>query len=33
VATLGKAFGVNGGYIVAEEAIIRYLRESSPFYT
>jgi glycine C-acetyltransferase len=32
VATLGKAFGVNGGYVVAGEAIIRYLRETSPFY-
>ncbi|MCC6776120.1 MAG: pyridoxal phosphate-dependent aminotransferase family protein [Hyphomicrobiales bacterium] len=32
VATLGKAFGVNGGYVVAEETTIRYLREVSPFY-
>ena len=32
VATLGKAFGVNGGYIVASDAIIGYLRETSPFY-
>jgi len=32
VATLGKAFGVNGGYVVAEETVIRYLRETSPFY-
>jgi len=32
VATLGKAFGVNGGYVVAGETIIRYLRETSPFY-
>jgi len=32
VATLGKAFGVNGGYAVAGETIIRYLRETSPFY-
>ncbi len=32
VATLGKAFGVNGGYVVAGHAIIRYLRETSPFY-
>jgi glycine C-acetyltransferase len=32
VATLGKAFGVNGGYVVAEDTIIRYLRETSPFY-
>ena len=32
VGTLGKAFGVNGGYVVAAEAIIRFLRETSPFY-
>jgi glycine C-acetyltransferase len=32
VATLGKAFGVNGGYVAASETIIRYLRETSPFY-
>src|SRR5690606_37544065 len=32
VGTLGKAFGVNGGYVVASEAVIRYLRESAPFY-
>lgn len=32
VATLGKAFGVNGGYIVANGAIVPYLREKNPFY-
>ena len=32
VATLGKAFGVNGGYVVADETVVRYLRETSPFY-
>src|SRR6516165_8854094 len=32
VATLGKAFGVNGGYVVADDIIIRYMRETSPFY-
>jgi glycine C-acetyltransferase len=32
VATLGKAFGVNGGYVVAAKAVVDYLRETSPFY-
>ncbi len=32
VATLGKAFGVNGGYVVSHETIIRFLRERNPFY-
>lgn len=32
VATLGKAFGVNGGYVVSTKTIIRYLREKNPFY-
>ncbi len=32
VGTLGKAFGVNGGYIVGPETVIRFLRETSPFY-
>jgi len=32
VGTLGKAFGVNGGYVVANDATIRFLRESSPMY-
>lgn len=32
VGTLGKAFGVNGGYIVGPASVIRYLRETSPFY-
>ncbi len=32
VATLGKAFGVNGGYVVASQRIVNYLRETSPFY-
>ena len=32
VGTLGKAFGVNGGYVVAGEGVIRFLRETSPFY-
>jgi len=32
IATLGKALGVNGGYVVADSAVIAYLRETSPFY-
>jgi len=32
IATLGKAFGVNGGYVVAGDTIVDYLREKSPFY-
>ncbi len=32
IATLGKAFGVNGGYVAASRTIVEYLRETSPFY-
>ncbi len=32
VATLGKAFGVNGGYIVSDRSVITYLREKNPMY-
>jgi glycine C-acetyltransferase len=32
VGTLGKAFGVNGGYVASNRAVVRYLRESSPMY-
>ena len=32
IGTLGKAFGVNGGYVVASDTIVGYLRETSPFY-
>ncbi len=32
VSTLGKALGVNGGYAVSSDVIIRYLRETAPFY-
>jgi glycine C-acetyltransferase len=32
IATLGKALGVNGGYVVSATTVIDYLRETSPFY-
>jgi glycine C-acetyltransferase len=32
VGTLGKAFGVNGGYVTSNAGLIRFLRESAPFY-
>jgi glycine C-acetyltransferase len=32
VGTLGKAFGVNGGYIVCSSPVVRYLREKNPLY-
>ncbi len=32
VGTLGKAFGVNGGYVTSSSEVIRFLRETSPMY-
>jgi glycine C-acetyltransferase len=32
IGTLGKAFGVNGGYVATSQSIVSYLRETSPFY-
>jgi glycine C-acetyltransferase len=32
VGTLGKAFGVNGGYVVSSAAVLAFLRETGPMY-
>src|SRR5579872_236218 len=32
VGTLGKAFGVNGGYVTTSSSVIEYLRETAPLY-
>ena len=32
IATLGKAFAVNGGYVVAKQGVIDYLRETAASY-
>jgi len=32
IATLGKALGVNGGYVVSSAPVIAYLRETTPLY-
>ncbi len=32
VGTLGKAFGVNGGYVASASAVVQFLRETSPMY-
>jgi len=32
IATMGKALGVNGGYVVSQRNIIVYLKETAPFY-
>ena len=32
IGTLGKAFGVNGGYVTGSETLTTYLREKGPMY-
>ncbi len=32
VSTLGKGLGADGGYVAADGVIVKYLRETSPFY-
>ncbi len=32
IGTLGKAFGVNGGYVVSAQTVIDFLRETAPMY-
>ena len=32
IGTLGKAFGVNGGYVVSSSDVVTYLRETAPTY-
>ena len=32
IGTLGKAFGVNGGYVVSAAPMVRFFRETAPMY-
>lgn len=32
IGTLGKAYGINGGYVVADKAVTEFLRQTAPMY-
>lgn len=32
IGTMGKAYGVNGGYVVSSKVVLDYLREKAPMY-
>ncbi|MGI6395242.1 MAG: aminotransferase class I/II-fold pyridoxal phosphate-dependent enzyme [bacterium] len=32
IGTLGKAFGINGGYVVADKDVTEFLRQTAPMY-
>jgi glycine C-acetyltransferase len=32
ISTMGKALGVNGGYVVSDKTTVIYLKETAPFY-
>jgi len=32
ISTLGKALGVNGGYLVSNAEVVEYLKQTAPFY-
>lgn len=32
IATLGKALGVNGGYLVSDAVVVEFFKETAPFY-
>jgi glycine C-acetyltransferase len=32
ISTLGKALGINGGYLVSKAEVVEYLKQTAPFY-